>query len=137
MPEKGERLEGLEDSAAFLDGDVAFTVKTVSGNTFRVHCPVAELGDIFRYLGHLAKASGDMRDVSTTIPIPQTQNYLAPVPAQGIAFQAGAAPDETLLVMRLHGFDMAFAVSSSGLVALADDIRRIALTLSAGSEKPQ
>ncbi len=133
MPGKGDKLGRFDDAMAFDDGEVvAFTVNAANGKQLRVHCPLAELGDIFSYLGQLAKAAGEMRGVPMP-PIPQTHNYLAPVPVEGIAFQAGTQPDETLLVMRLSGFDMAFAVSSSGLVALADDVQRIALTLSAGS----
>jgi hypothetical protein len=137
MPGKGEKLAGLGDAMSFDNGEVvAFTVKATTGKAMRVHCPIAELGDIFSYLGQLAKSAGEMRNVSMP-PIPQSQNYLAPIPASAIGFQAGAGPDETLIVMRLSGFDMAFAVPSSGLVALAEDIRRIALTLSSGGGNPQ
>jgi hypothetical protein len=131
MDKGGDKLAALEDGAASDDGDLAFTVKTTSGKAMRVHCPLAELGDIFAFLGQLAKAGGEMRNVPMP-SAPQTQNYLAPIPSKGIAFQAGTHPGETLIVMRLTGFDMAFAVPSKGLVTLADDIRRIALTLSSG-----
>lgn len=138
MNGRGDKLAGFEDAMSCDDGEtVAFTVKTATGKKLRVNCPLAELGDIFNYLGLLAKAAGEARNVPTP-PIPQAhQSYLAPIPVEGIGFAAGAGPDETLLLMRFSGFDMAFAVSSSGLVALADDIRRIALTLSAGGRQPQ
>src|SRR6266478_442613 len=94
---KGDKLPDLIDATVFDDGDVvAFTVRATTGKEIRVHCSPAELGDVFSYLGRLAKAAGDIR--GTAMPaIPQTQNYLAPVPANGIAFQAGTGPDETLL----------------------------------------
>lgn len=67
----------------------------------------------------------------------RTHNFLSPVPARGIGFQAGRSPEETLLVVRLSGFDMAFQIQSSGLASLADELGRIARTLSAGLGKPQ
>jgi hypothetical protein len=135
--DRGNKLARLEDATVFDGGaTVAFTITTVNRKQLRVNCPLAELGDIFSYLGILAKNAGAERKVPMP-PLPQSHNYLAPVPAEGIAFQAGTQPDETLLLMRLSGFDMAFSVSRSGLIALADEIRRIALTLSAESEKPQ
>ena len=137
MVNRGERLAGLEEATVFDDGEVvAFTVKTTTGDTLRVNCPLVEVGDIFSYLGQLAKFAGEARNVPIP-PFPSGYNDLAPIPAQTIGFQAGTTPQETLLIIRLSGFDMAFAFESSALVALADDIRRIALTLSAGGEKPQ
>ena len=55
----------------------------------------------------------------------------APVPAKGIGFQAGATPDVTLLVMNLFGFAMAFEIPSSGLIEMADELGRVARTMSA------
>lgn len=124
--DKGDKLASFEYGAPSGDGDVAFTVKTTMGKAMRVHCPLAELGDIFAFLGQLARAAGELRNAPMP-PFPETQNYLAPIPAIRLAFAAGTRPEETLLVMRLRGFDMAFAVKSSEL----GDIRRIALTLSA------
>jgi hypothetical protein len=129
-----DKLARLSNGLVRPDGDVQFTVETDAGRSLTVHCPVSELGEIFAYLGNLAKAAGEL---SGTPPPTHFQNDLAAVPAIGIAFAAGTNPSETLLVMRLHGFDMAFSVESNGLIALADDIRRIAMTLSAGGEKPQ
>jgi hypothetical protein len=73
-----------------------------------VNCPLPELGDIFSFLGHLAKVAAETQDKEDP-PLPAGHNYLAPIPAQGMGFQAGNSPDETLLVMRLFGFDMAFS----------------------------
>jgi hypothetical protein len=136
VTDNGEKLAGLDDAVAFDNGNkVAFTVTTTTGNRMRVHCTLSEIGDIFSYLGSLAKAAGEMRSVPAP-SIPQGHDYLAPVPAQGIGFQAGRSLDETLLVVRLSGFDVAFAVPSSELARMADDLVHIARTLSTGSEKP-
>ena len=137
MNGKGEKLLRFENAMYFDNGEtVAFTIKTSAGKQLRVHCPIAELGDIFSYLGELAKAAGEAR-IAPIPPIPQTQNYLAPIPAQGIGFQAGPTLDETLVVVRLFGFDFAFQIQSSGLARLADDVARIARTLSAGGSQVQ
>ena len=133
----GSKLSCFSNPVAFNDGEcVAFTIETHDGQSLRVNCELPELGHVFAFLGELAKSAAEIQGREDP-PLPQTQNFLAPVPAHGMAFQAGRAPDETLLVMRLFGFDMSFAVSSSGLAALADDFARTARTLSAGSGKPQ
>ena len=132
-PKRGSKLTRLSNAAVFDDGDtVAFTVETEDGEPFAVNCPLLELGDIFNFLGLLAKGAAEMKSANPVTP----QTYLSPITASGIGFAAGRTPDETLLVMRLFGFDMAFAVPSSELERLADDIARIARTLSAGSGKP-
>jgi len=134
---KGRKLRQLSDAAVFDDGEtVGFCVDAFGTKKLDVFCSIAELGDIFSFLGNLAKAAGDLR-AAPTPPMPQAHNYLAPVPAQGAGFQAGSTPDETLLVVRLFGFDMAFAVPSSGLARIADELGRIARTLSAGPSRPQ
>jgi hypothetical protein len=129
---KGEKLMCLEDAAVFDDGEiVAFTIKSETGKQLRLNCSLPEIGDICSFLATAAKAAGEMRNAPTP-PFPHGHNYLAPVPSQGIGFQAGANPGETLLVVRLFGFDMAFSVPSSALVRMADELGRIARTLSAG-----
>ena len=134
MTEKGDRLAGLGDPMAFDNGEtVAFTIATTTGKQLRINCPLTELGDIFSFLGSVAEHAATQRGSQT----PQASACFAPIPSSGVGFAAGRTSDETLLVMRLSGFDMAFAIPKDGLVRLADDIRRIALTLSAGSEKPQ
>jgi hypothetical protein len=128
---KGEKLMCLEDPAVFDDGEtVAFTIKNATGKQMRVNCSLPEIGDICSFLGTVAKAAGEIRNAPTP-PFPHGHNYLAPIPAQGIGFQAGANLGETILVMRLFGFDMAFSVESSGLARIADEVARIARTLSA------
>ena len=107
------------------DGRVSFAVETDEAEPLQIACSLAEVGDIFSFLGHLAKGAAE---TSGPASLP---SYLAPVPAQGIGFQAGPTPEVTLLVMRLSGFDMAFEIPSSGLAAVAPELSRIATTLSA------
>src|ERR1035437_3383533 len=101
MVGRGDKFSGLEDAVILDNGaTVAFTIKTAAGKELRVNCAVAELGDIFSYLGQAAKAAGEMR----AAPAPsgsQGHNYLAPIPAQGMGLQAGDRPDEALLALCL------------------------------------
>lgn len=110
---------------------VGFRVERHDDTSLDIWCPVAEIGDFIRNLCHLAAAS-----VPRESPHP-TNQFLAPIPAMGMGFQSGETPNKTLLVMRLRGIDLAFEVASSGLAALADDVSRIARTLSADPSKPQ
>ncbi len=137
MNERGEKIVRFLNAGVLDDGQsVAFTIETEDGNQYPLNCPLSELGDIFNFLGLLAKGAGEVRNAPPP-PKSSTYNYLAPIPAVGIGFAAGKTADQTLLIVRLSGFDMAFGFESSGLTALADDIARIARTLSAGSGRPQ
>lgn len=134
MIERGDKFKSLDQATIFDGGEsVSFTIKS-GGKEMRVNCAIAELGDIFSFLGQLAKAAGEARNVPAP-PVPKTHNYLAPVPAEGMGLQRGNNPDEVLLVIRLFGFDMAFAVPSNAIVRLADDFLRMAHALSSGSQK--
>lgn len=136
--DRGNKLSGLDNPAVFDDGEtVAFTINTDTGEHLRVHCPIAELGQLFAYLGHLAKIAGAMRDAPKPTTLQEGYNDLVPIPADGFGFQAGSNPDETLLMVRLSGFDMAFAAPSSALARMADEFVRIARTLSAGGNQRQ
>lgn len=53
------------------------------------------------------------------------------IPAQGLGFMAGASPDETRLVVRLGGLDLAFPLASSRVAALGREFAQIAAALSA------
>lgn len=142
MPRKttigvAEKFTGLEDAEVLLNGDIAFTVKTAVRKKLRVYCSPAEVGDIFGFLAHLAKAAGQTRSV----PPPTTPRgynpYLEPVPAQAIRLQAGSAgePDEALLVVRLYGFDLTFSIPQHALARLADEFPGVVSTLLPGGEK--
>ena|ERR1051326_3952569 len=131
----GDKLLALDDAMAFDNGEaVAFTIKTATGKHLRVNCSLPELSDMFSYLGHLAKAASEQQNAPTSFN-PDALNELAPIPAQGIGFQAGRNLNETLLVVRLFGFLLAFAVPSSGLASMADELVQIVRTLSAGGEQ--
>lgn len=67
----------------------------------------------------------------------QKDRGMVPIPVLGLGLQAGRNADETLLVVRLGGgADLAFPLTSTQLVALADDFAQTARALSAGG-RPQ
>lgn len=53
------------------------------------------------------------------------------IPAQGLGFMAGTSPDETRLVVRLGGLDLAFPLANSRVAALGREFAQIAAALSA------
>ena len=129
------RLRQLSDPKVSPDGEmVMFSIETTDGEKLSVQCPVAELGDTFAFLGLLAKAAGERRHTELKRES-DGYNYLAPIPATGMGFQAGSSPNETLLVMRLHGFDLAFSTPTDALVEVADGFAQTARTLSADPSK--
>jgi len=130
------KLQCLSNPIVFDNGTVGFSVEAEGGDSANVFCSLTDVGDMMSFLGMLARDAGEARN----LPQPdtgKTYNELAPIPAQGIGFQAGQTPETTLIVVRLSGFDMAFEVPSSELARLGPELSRIGLTLSASGPKPQ
>ena len=137
MSEMGDKLLTLENPMCFDNGKtVAFTIKTVDGKKLRINCPISELGDIFSFLGQVANLAGGERTSSTSASS-RAQKYLAPIPAEGIGIAAGTRPGESVLTVRLSGFDMAFSVECAAVVRLADDFVRASRTLPGTESEPQ
>lgn len=137
MIPEGNRLTQLSNALVLDDGDaVAFRVEREHGQTLDLACDLALIGDIFAFLGTLAKAAGVAQGKEAPAPS-RTYNYLVPIPAVGIGFQPGPRADETMIVIRLTGFDVAYSVPNNALAEMADGIARTARTLSASAQKPQ
>jgi hypothetical protein len=128
-------LKQFSEAMVFDDGErVGFRVERDDGEALDVTCSLAEIGDIFFFLGSLARDAGEARYVAPPAA-GDAHNYLTAIPAQGIGFQSGPGPNETMIVMRLTGFDVTFAVPSRGLAGMADELGRVARTLSADQAK--
>ena len=122
------KLTGLSMAIAAPDGEsIGFSVETVDGKRLRVECPLAEVGDIFAFLGHLAKAANDRRNVETSPPTTGSGNY-APIPAHRVAFQNGTEANETILIVQLAGFDVAFSTKTDELAKVVDEFARATKT---------
>jgi hypothetical protein len=125
----------LTDGRPRLDGNaIAFRIERQDGATFDVWCFTAELTHMFSYLAHVAKAAYDMGHQETP---PSRPVVAASLPLLGAGFSVDPVARNTQLVLRLPGLDLAFDMDSSRLVALAAEISRIALTLSADPRTSQ
>ena len=122
------KLTGLSMAIASPDGEsIGFSVETVDGKRLRVECPLAEVSDIFGFLGHLAKAANDRRNVDLARPTAGSGNF-APVPAQGITFQNGTEANETIVTVRLAGFEAAFSTPTDELAKAVNEFARTTKT---------
>ena len=106
----------------------AVVVETEAGENLNLEIPFSEVGAIVEFLVSAANHA----DLAPH----QGQQSLDPIPIQGLAFAAGKSPEETLLVVRLVGCDLAFSLDSSKVAALGNEFSRIALALAA-SGRPQ
>jgi hypothetical protein len=122
------KFTGLSMAIASPDGEsIGFSIETVEGKRLRVECPLAEVGDIFAFLGHLAKAANDRRNVERAPPTAGPSKF-APIPAQGVTFQNGTEANETILIVRLAGFDVAFSTPTDELAKAVDEFARATKT---------
>jgi hypothetical protein len=122
------KFTGLSMAIASPDGEsIGFSVETVDGKRLRVECPLAEVSDIFAFLGHLAKAANDRRNVELARPAAVSSNF-APIPARGVALQNGTEANETIVTVRLAGFDVAFSAPTDELAKAVDEFARATKT---------
>jgi len=131
MFERVNELADIDRTCVSDDGQaIGMRIHRADGTAFDLWCEVGRLNDVFCMLGSLAKAAGERRGGEPPMP-PLTQNETTPIPAIGAGFQLGHGPDDIRLLIRLHGFDMAFQVPRSELAGLAAALSRTAATLSA------
>ena len=122
-------------SNAFLlpDGKFRFTIDRADGESLTVSVPVEEAPHMIAFIAGIAKAANESRGLGPGTP-PQVSE-LTPIETTGIGFAVAATNGETLLVVNMSGVALPFAMSSSGLLRLADDIERISRTLSAPTDR--
>jgi hypothetical protein len=123
----------LSDAHASEDGAVLSFTLVTSSSRIPLRCAAVDIGEIMAFFGHAAKVVGEMINTSMNEP----NNDVVPIPITGIGFQEGPMPDTTLLLLDVSRFRLAFEVPSSALAGMADDIVRIARTLSAEGSNPQ
>jgi hypothetical protein len=110
----------------------------MEGQNVDFSLPIAELGDTVQFLVTCAEAAVTESEETPEPPLTKTQSQeWAPIQMRGIGFAPGRTPEETLLVVKLAGFQLAFSVASSDLAGLADGLGQTARTLSAGHGQPQ
>jgi len=131
MFEQGNELADIDQACISDDGNaIGMRFHRADAAAFDLWCEVSRLNDVFHLLASLAKAAGDKRGSEPPLP-PATQNETTPIPILGAGFQAGHGPDDIRLLIRLHGFDIAFQVPRSELAGLSAALSRTASTLSA------
>jgi hypothetical protein len=131
MPQKPPGLLQLSDARNYNDGTVSFTVDRQDGKRFAVSCSIQELADIINYLFALARAVTEGEGTELT-PGPRS---VAPIPVDGIGIAIAPDPDQTILVVKIGGFDLDLSVPNSGLAKFGHDLARTVTTLSASSER--
>jgi hypothetical protein len=129
-------LKSLSDPRV-LDGGEALSlvIETDDAPPFPLKFTAPEAADLVHFICGMATAAAVER--ASEFPPTDPRYYFAPIPATGIGFAAGRTPDTTVFVLNLSGFPMTFEVPSSGLADMADELVRIARTLSAGGPKGQ
>jgi hypothetical protein len=122
---------------AVVSGDglsITAPVQFTDGSKMDLAFPVSDLGALVAYFAVLndrlsEEGVGGLR--------PPTADICGPIRVNGLGFQASVRPDDTMLVLDLAGCRLGFALTNTRLIALADDVTRVARTLSADQRRPQ
>ncbi len=124
-----KRFLRFSNAAASHDGKhFAVYVETDDDTVLDLEIPIEEMGDIVQFLVDVANhVDADAR---------HEQRQYSPIPIRGLGLATGRTPDETLLIIRLAGFELAFQLDSKHVAELGEDFGRMANTLSA-SGPPQ
>ncbi len=112
-------------------------IETEDGGSFDLEMPLGQIGDLVSFFTSIADFVVRQRQDEGE-PQPQmSSGHWAPIPVVGVGLGTGRSPEEAILLVRLAGFELAFALDGSKVAALGDDFSRTARTLSSGSGKPQ
>jgi len=133
---KPHRLTHIADPAFFADRQSVAIKIIATGGTFDLEIPAEEIGTVVQFLVGLADHVGTLAADDGVDVTPQAKTF-SPIKIRGLGFATGATPAETLLVVRLAGFDLAFSLDNNNLTELSNDFARTAQTLSANPAKPQ
>jgi hypothetical protein len=134
---KPHRLTHMADP--MLSGDAQFfaiKIVTETGGTFDLEIPTSEIGTVVQFFVSLADHVGTLAADDGVDVTPEATTF-SPIQIRGIALATGTTPAETLLVVRLAGFDLAFSLDTEKLSELSRGFARTAQTLSADPTKPQ
>ncbi|MGC2415826.1 MAG: hypothetical protein WA459_24405 [Stellaceae bacterium] len=133
---KPHRLTHIADPLFFADRQAVAIKIIAEGGTFDLEIPAAEIGTVVQFLVGLADHVGTLAAEDGVDVTPQAKTF-SPIRIRGVGFATGATPAETLLVVRLAGFDLAFSLDREMLADLSRGFSRIAQTLSADPAKRQ
>jgi hypothetical protein len=111
-------------------------IASENGGSADIEIPLTQIGDAVCFLASVAnQIVSEMQD-QVEIP-PQMATHWAPIPVVGAGLGLGRRPRETILTIRLAGFELAFSLDDSKVAELGSDFARIRQMLSAGRGNPQ
>jgi hypothetical protein len=128
-----DALLRISDPNILPDGWFRFTMERRDGETFTASCTATEAPDVIAYFAMTAKAANEAQGFGAETPPQAAQR--TPIHVTGIGFAPGEPPSETHLILNMSGIALSFAISNSGLARLADDVARVARTLSAPTDR--
>lgn len=119
-------LDRLENPRVAPDGgSVSFEVRDAAGDGVEVVCRAGDLDRVIAYLAGLGGQAAARRPDVTPGFFGNTDRVLAePIETSDVGLVRGLADGEVVLVARMFGFDLAFAVTQSQLAALYREIER-------------
>lgn len=132
---KPHRLTHIADPVFFADRQSVAIEIIATGGTFDLEIPGAEIGTVVQFLVGLADHVGTLAADDGVDVTPAIKDF-SPIKIRGLGFATGATPAETLLVVRLAGFALAFSLTSNNLAELSRGFPQTAQTLSAAPDRP-
>ena len=120
-------LTGLSRAAAAADGSrVRFRIEGRGGRHVDVDCDHADLERIIAYLIGTGQLAAARRPQVTPHRFGGADNVtVSPIETSDLGFMRGMASDEIVLVARMFGFDLGFAVTPFQARALHGEIERM------------
>jgi hypothetical protein len=117
------RFIGFSNPSLSIDGrSIAVKVLTDPGDPVVLEIPYQEIGAIIEFLTRCAASGGE--------PTPAAMSY-NPIPIVGLGLATGNTAEETLLVVRLAGCELAYSLASKQVAALGRDFAQTAQVLAA------
>ena len=107
-------------------GSVRFRVEASDGRTVELACDHDRIEGLVHYIVQLGRLSASRRDDVTPHRFGATDNVsVSPIETSDIGFMRGMESDESVLVVRMFGFDLGFSVTAGQLRALHAEIERM------------
>jgi hypothetical protein len=111
----------------------AVEIETEDSLPLDIEIPLSEIGTIVEFL---VSISSHQQPDYKPLNLPEQLN-ISPIKINGLGFAMGNSTEETLLIVRLSGFDLAFSLDSNKLEELGLDFARTAQALAANNQNPQ
>jgi hypothetical protein len=138
MQRTPKRVERWADPAISPDRkSLWIRVEMEDGDSDDLEIPLQQIGDTVSFFVSVANHIVTELEDEVELPSQTASPDWAPIPVVGVGLGIGRGPEETILFVRLAGFELAFSLDGSKVAALGNDFARNAQMLSAGAGKPQ